>query len=108
MLVTRIDRLHDEPEIPHFTDITCTVSASVGDTAEFLRAHRPGYRARGRLQYLQSQPQACSADEHGSLRTNTSRLQALSTYVGERTAKAIPSNPFPIMVVSVWKSASIG
>ena len=99
VLVTRIDRLHYRVEVTHFIDTTRTISTSVGGITAFYELIDPVTTQVVASGTLRSDLTPTQMMKYGSLRTNRGRIQALSSYVGERIANAISDDLFPIMIV---------
>jgi hypothetical protein len=99
VLVTRIDRLHYRVAVSHFIDTNRTFSARAGAITVFYELIDPVTAQVVASGTLGAGLTSAEMEQYGSLRTNRSRIEALSSYVGKRIANAISSDLFPIMVV---------
>ncbi|MBW4053718.1 MAG: hypothetical protein HIU85_20105 [Proteobacteria bacterium] len=99
VLVTRIDRLHYRVAVTHFIDTSRTLSTRVGGITVFYELIDPVTAQVVASGTVRTRLNAAQMEKYGSLRTNRGRIQALSSYIGERIANAISSDLFPIMVV---------
>lgn len=99
VLVTRIDKLHYRVELTHFIDTSRTISTSVGSVTVFYELVDPVTAQVVASGTVRTSLTRAQMEKYGSLRTDRSRIHALSAYAGERIANSISSDLYPIMVV---------
>jgi hypothetical protein len=99
VLVTRIDRLHYRVAVTHFIDTSRTIKTGVGGITVFYELIDPVTAQVIASGTIRKRLTTNQMHRYGSLRSNRSRIEALSAYIGERVSKAISDALYPIMLV---------
>lgn len=104
ILVTKVNRLRYEIEVTHFIDTSRVIRNGIGDVDAFYELIDPVTSQVVVSGTVAARLTASEMQRFGLVGSGAGAVQALTAYTGERIAKAITDDLYPIMIVQAMQN----